>query len=100
MLYVGVDIAKREHVIGAVDERGRAVCGPMAFRNSGEGFERCVCWLEGLAESPGDALVAMEATGHYWMALFSHLVAAGWRVCVINPVQVKAVRKLKGMDRV
>lgn len=100
MLYVGVDIAKREHVIGAVDERGRAVCKPMAFKNSGEGFERCVRWLEGLAAGPDDALVAMEATGHYWMALFSHLVAAGWQACVINPVQVKAVRKLKGMDRV
>lgn len=100
MLYVGVDIAKREHVIGAVDEHGRPVCKPMAFRNSGEGFEKCVCWLEGIAGDAGDVLVAMEATGHYWMALFSHLVAAGYQACVINPVQVRAVRRLRGMDRV
>ena len=100
MYYVGVDIAKRVHVIGAVDERGKAVCKPMSFKNSGDGFERCICWLEGLAEEPDDVLVAMEATGHYWMALFSHLVAAGYAVCVINPMQVKAVRKLKGMEHV
>ena len=54
MYYVGVDIAKRVHVIGAVDERGKAVCKPMSFKNSGDGFERCICWLEGLAEEPDD----------------------------------------------
>lgn len=100
MYYVGVDIAKRAHVIGAVDERGKAACKDMRFDNSGEGFGRCVGWLEGLAEGPDDVLVGMEATGHYWMALFSHLVAAGYRACVINPSQVKAVRKLKGLEHV
>lgn len=100
MYYVGVDIAKRAHVIGAVDERGKAACGAMQFDNSGEGFGRCVEWLEGLAGEPDDVLVGMEATGHYWMALFSHLVAAGYRACVINPSQVRAVRKLKGLERV
>lgn len=100
MYYVGVDIAKRAHVIGAVDERGKAACRAMQFDNSGEGFGRCVEWLEGLAGEPDDVLVGMEATGHYWMALFSHLVAAGYRACVINPSQVRAVRKLKGLERV
>ena len=100
MIYAGVDIAKVDHVIGAVDERGREACRPMPFKNSGEGFERALAWLEGLAESPSEVVVGMEATGHYWMALYSFLVAKGYPVAVINPVQVKAVRKLKGLDRV
>lgn len=100
MYHAGVDIAKRAHVIGAVDERGRAACRPMPSGNDGGGFEKCVEWLEGLAEGPEDVLVGMEATGHYWMALFSYLIAAGYRACVINPSQVKAVRKLKGLDKV
>ena len=39
----------------------------------------------------------MEATGHYWKACFAYLMAAGYRVCVVNPMQVHAMRKLKNL---
>lgn len=97
MIYAGVDIAKMDHVIGAVDETGAEVARPMQFKNSEAGFERCVAWLESVAESEDDVFVGMEATGHYWMACFAHLTAAGYRVCVVNPMQVHAMRKLKGL---
>ena len=42
----------------------------------------------------------MEATGHYWMACFSFLTSAGYACCVVNPMQVRAVRELKSMPRV
>ena len=100
MLYAGVDIAKTDHVIGAVDERGEALGKPMPFRNSAQGFERAAAWLEGVAERPEDVVVGMEATGRYWMSCYAYLVARGYRVCVINPMQVAAVRKLKGLSRV
>ena len=100
MIYAGVDIAKTDHVIGAVDERGAETCRPMPFKNTEAGLERAVAWLEGLAGSPSDVVVGMEATGHYWMACYSFLVARGYSVAVINPMQVKAVRKLKGLDKV
>ena len=97
MIYAGVDIAKMDHVIGAVDETGAEVAKPMGFKNAEAGFERCVAWLESVAESEDDVFVGMEATGHYWMACFAHLVAAGYRVCVVNPMQVHAMRRLKGL---
>ena len=100
MIYAGVDIAKVDHVIGAVDETGAEVARPMQFKNSEAGFERCVAWLESVAESEDDVFVGMEATGHYWMACFAHLTAAGYRVCVVNPMQVHAMRELKGMKGV
>ena len=34
------------------------------------------------------------------MALFARLAAEGYSVCVINPMEVKAVRKLKGKSKV
>ena len=74
MIYAGVDIAKTDHVIGAVDERGAEMCRPMPFKNTEAGLERAVAWLEGLAGSPSDVVVGMEATGHYWMACYSFLV--------------------------
>ena len=49
MIYAGVDIAKTDHVIGAVDERGAEVCRPLPFKNTEAGLERAVAWLEGLA---------------------------------------------------
>ena len=100
MIYAGVDVAKADHVIGAVDDRGEEQGKRMPFKNSAAGFERCEAWLEGVAEGPGDALVGMEATGHYWMALYAFLVSKGYQVAVIDPVQVRAVRKLKGLDKV
>ena len=100
MIYAGVDIAKTNHVVGAVDGRGDEVCRPMPFKNTEAGFERAAAWLEGLAESPSDVVVGMEATGHCWVACYSFLVARGYSVAVINLVQVKAVRKLKGLDKV
>ncbi len=100
MIYAGVDIAKNDHVIGAIDDSGDPVCRPLQFKNSESGFEKCIAWLEGIAEDPGDVTVAMEATGHYWMACFSYLTSAGYAVVVINPVHVKAVRKLKSFSGV
>ncbi len=96
MTCAGVDVAKAGHVIGAVDGRGSEACGELGFRNSAEGFERCREWLEGVAQGPSEVLVGMEATGHYWMAVYSFLVARGYRVAVIDPTRVRAVRKFKG----
>lgn len=73
MIYAGVDIAKTDHVIGAIDDSGEEVARPMPFKNDEAGFEKCMSWLEGVAEGPDDVAVAMEATGHYWMTCFSYL---------------------------
>lgn len=99
MIYAGVDIAKADHVIGAIGETGGGVAKPMPFKNSKEGFERCVAWLEGVAETQDDVVIGMEATSHYWQACFSYLTSCGYRVAVINPMQVKAVRKLKSLSK-
>ena len=100
MIYAGVDIAKVDHVIGAVDETGAEAARPMKFKTSEAGFERCIAWLESVAESEDDVFVGMEATGHYWKACFAYLMAAGYRVCVVNPMQVHAMRKLKSLSGV
>lgn len=100
MIYAGVDIAKADHVIAAVDERGEELGKAMGFKNSSAGFERAIGWLEGVAEEPKGVVVGMEATGHYWMACYAHLISHGYSVCVINPMQVRAVRKLKGLSGV
>lgn len=36
----------------------------------------------------------MEATGHYWLSLYSYLLELGFTVYVINPIQSDAFRKM------
>ena len=100
MVFVGIDIAKADHVACAVDESGEKLTRPLPFENDEGGFARLEAWLEGISEDASDVFVGMEATGHYWMACFSFLTAAGYACCVVNPMQVRAVRELKSMPRV
>jgi transposase len=37
--------------------------------------------------------IGLEATGHYWLALFEQLTAAGYTVHVLNPLQVHAYQR-------
>ena len=96
MIHAGIDIAKSSHVIGAVDERGKDAAKPMQFANSAEGFGKCAAYLEGLGAPAEEMLVGMEATGHYWLPLFSFLHAQGYDVVVINPIRTDAMRRFKG----
>lgn len=98
MIYAGVDIAKADHVIGSIDDAGDEVAKPVSFKNSEAGFERRISHLESIAEGPGDITVAMEATGHYWMACYAYLAARGYAVVALNPAHVKAVRKFKSLS--
>src|SRR5205085_8341348 len=40
-----------------------------------------------LLGTPGEMLIAMEATGHYWKNLFAVLAAAGHRIALVNPLR-------------
>jgi transposase len=42
--------------------------------------------------NPQQTLVAFEATGHYWLALYEFLIKKGFEVVVLNPLQVKSFR--------
>lgn len=97
--YVGIDVAKFVHVAAAVGADGSRAGAPRPFANDADGFAALDRWLAALGAEPGSSLVAMEATGHYWMALWAHLDAAGWRVAVVNPIRTDAYRKVASVRR-
>ncbi|MEG1247074.1 IS110 family transposase, partial [Gordonibacter sp.] len=100
MLFAGIDIAKYDHVIGAIDERGHSLSKPMTFKNSTSGFEKCAAYLDGLADDGAEIMVGMEATGHYWLACFCFLTERGFSVVVINPMRTDAMRRFKNLGKV
>ena len=92
MVYIGIDIAKRFHVLSAVDDDGRTVVESFRFANTDAGFKKLLGRLEKAGAGPGDSLAGMEATGHYWIALFDFMGSHGYDVAVINPIQTDAFR--------
>lgn len=100
MIYAGVDIAKYDHVISAVAETGETLTRSLSFKNSTEGFKRCLTYLRGLSDENDEVLVGLEATGQYWLACFCFLQEQGYDCVVINPMQTHAMKRLKGSSKV
>jgi len=83
MRFAGIDIASEKHVVAVVDERSEVVVKPKAFSEDADGYQKVL----DLLGPPGELLVAMEATGHYWKNLFAALVAGGYTVSLVNPLR-------------
>ena len=90
MYCVGIDIAKRKHVAFTLDGEGEPVGKTLRIANDREGFDALLAHLSSLQTT---VTVGLEATGHYWLALYSVLTEAGYEVIVLNPLQVQAYRK-------
>jgi transposase len=93
MLYLGIDIAKNNHVATLIDESGKALFKGFSFANTTDGGESLVSKLNIHIQTVTDVEIGMEATGHYWLPLYSFLVEKGFSVHVINPIQTDGWRK-------
>jgi transposase len=101
--FCGIDVAKNRHVACVLDGDGTFRVRSQSFANSAAGFEQLRERLKPLG-GPGQVVVALEATGHYWFSLRDHLVEHGYEVAVLNPLQTaqqakKGIRKAK-TDRI
>ena len=70
--FVGIDIGKWNHQAAFLEVSGKETARSLAFQNTSEGFQSL---SESLAPfDKGQTVIGLEATGHYWLALFSFLV--------------------------
>lgn len=90
MDYCGIDVAKRKHAVALVDEKGHLMQRPIMIDNTRAGFNQL---LQALAALPGPVLIGLEATGHYWWALYDELTRHAYPVVVLNALQVHAFRQ-------
>jgi len=93
MLYLGIDIAKNNHVATLIDEQAKPLFKGFSFANTTDGGESLITKLHHHTQTITDVEVGMEATGHYWLSLYSFLVEKGFNVHVINPIQTDGWRK-------
>jgi transposase len=91
-LFVGIDIAKYKHQAAFIDAGGAKIASDLSFENTSEGFDLLSLVLNGFDKD--QTVIGLEATGHYWLALYSFLADNGWTVKVINPIQSDALRNM------
>ena len=90
--YLGIDIAKTNHVSSLINNNGDIVIKAIKFTNSKEGFNKLLTTIQDKLKDLSNIEVAMEATGHYWLSLYSALTDNGFPVSVYNPYQIKSYR--------
>ena len=73
MYIVGIDIAKRKHEAAVIDRDGNIVIKSFSFTNNCSGYNRLIDSLRKAKLPLENVTFAMEATGHYWLALFSRI---------------------------
>lgn len=91
MIYVGIDIAKLNHVASAVNTDGEIILEPFGFTNDHTGFQKLLNNLTYLNKE--EILIGMESTAHYAENLTCFLFSRGFNICIINPIQTAALRK-------
>ena len=95
MFYIGIDIAKNSHEVCFLDEIGNVLDGnSFKIANTASGVDKLQKMFGKHALSPDNSIVGMEATGHYWLVLYSWLVEKGFDVKVINPIITDAYRNM------
>ena len=91
MLYLGVDIGKNSHVASMMDSSSRMIFKGFSFSNTVDGGESLLNKLSEYAVS--EIKIGLEATGHYWLSVYSFLIEKGYVVHVINPILTDGWRK-------
>ena len=92
MYYLGIDIGKNNHEAGFIDQDGKHLGKSFRFSNTQEGFENFLAFIQERLAEEVNFCIGMEATGHYWLALYTYLQKQGFILHLINPIQSDSLR--------
>lgn len=93
MLYLGIDIGKNTHVASLIDEKGKILFKAFSFSNTSASAEGLIHRLNDFTSATSEVEIGMEATGHYWLSIYSFLALKGFVIHVVNPIQTDGWRK-------
>lgn len=92
LFYLGIDVGKRNHEAGLISEDGNPIGKTVRFTNTKLGSERLLKFINQHELTPDNTVVGLEATGHYWLSIFSFLHKLSFKATVFNPLQSDALR--------
>ena len=76
-----------------MDETGKVVFKAFSFPNTSDGGNSLLSKLSSYSSFPSDFEIGMEATGHYWLSVYSFLFENKFLLHVINPIQTDGWRR-------
>lgn len=94
MFIVGIDVGKNNHEATMIDLKGNIFGKSISFTNSHVGTNKLLQFIKTNNPEEKEVVFGLEATGHYWLSLYSCLINLGFTVHVINPIQSDAFRNL------
>ena len=95
-LILGIDVGSKTHYVRAFDWRGLELSKVFKFKNSFEGFQNFVLWVNDLCckNSKSKIIAGLEPTGHYWFSLGEFLKENNITIAIVNPYHVKQSKEL------
>ena len=91
--FVGIDIAKYEHVVTILDSStGEFIVDSLHFDNNDKGFKTLLSNLSKLNKN--DVVIGFESTAHYHQNLFSFLTQKKFKCIPINPYMTSRFRSI------
>lgn len=94
--FIGIDVAKFNHLACVVDIKGSTIIAPFSFENSMEGFELLLSKVHTLPND--DFIFGFESTAHYHENLLHFLKSHHFNFKLINPILTKRFRGLSIRD--
>jgi transposase len=91
MIYVGIDIAKKNHYAAAMTAAGEVLFHPFEFSNDSKGYSLLASKLNLLDKEA--LLIGLESTSHYGENLLYYLYKLDYNIALINPIQTSSLRK-------
>jgi transposase len=79
-----------------IDNSNKPVFKAFSFANTTNGGDSLLAKLEKHGANPENLTIGLEATGHYWLSVYSFLQEKGFKLHVFNPIQTDGWRK--GME--
>lgn len=93
MFFIGIDIGKNNHVASMMDDSGKIIFKAFSFPNTSEGGQALFTKISSYSSDTSCFEIGMEATGHYWLSVYSFLFEKGFLLHVINPIQTDGWRR-------
>ncbi len=95
-LILGIDVGSSTHYVRAFNWRGLELSKVFKFKNSFEGFQSFVLWVNDLCckNNKSKIIAGLEPTGLYWFSLGECLKENNITMVMVNPHHVKKSKEL------
>lgn len=91
MKYIGIDVAKETHYACVTSQNNKILTAPFSFKNDIDGYNLLLSKFQKFPKN--DVVIGLESTGVYGENLIAFLSEQGYKIALINPIEIAGVRR-------